>query len=142
MNSCNMISTPPENFKGGTYHRLISLFVCLLLCVVGVSAASAAHSCLTLSADGTTVTGSNGCTVLTAADWGTATRIADGTSNSYVFKDSKNTLTSIEFPSNFGYPQLVVGFDSFVQGSFRKFWLDFPHMNTRVFSAKSGWIHS
>ena len=68
---------------------------------MGVSAASAAHSCLTLSADGTTVTGSNGCTVLTAADWGTATRIADGDSSSYVFKNSKDTLTSIEFPSDF-----------------------------------------
>ena len=89
------------NFFGGS--KTIILVMMMLLCTV-MSAAGAAHPCLTLSNDGTTVIDSNGCTVLTAADWGTATRIADGNSlSSYVFKDSAGTLTSIEFPSNFEY---------------------------------------
>ena len=100
MNNCNMISTPPEKIKGGTYHRLISLFVCLLLCVVGVSAASAA-GCLTISADGITVTGTDGtCTVVSAADFEGATIIADAGSGSGVFYNSRNILTSVTFPSS------------------------------------------
>lgn len=92
------------NFFGGS--KTIILVIMMLLCTV-MSAAGAAHPCLTLSNDGTTVIDSNGCTVLTAADWGTATKIADGVAfgaDTYtVFMKSRSTLTSIEFPSNFEY---------------------------------------
>lgn len=52
------------------------------------------------SADGTTVTGTDGnCTVVSAADFEGATSIADGTYSNYVFKKSKDTLISVTFPS-------------------------------------------
>ena len=64
-------------------------------------------TCLTFSADGTTVTGTDGtCTVVTAADFGSATKIAGATTYDYsiysyvgVFYDSRNTLTSVTFPT-------------------------------------------
>ena len=82
-----------------TNNYIFSIFFFFFCVLFSFSAASAQHSCLTLSADGTTVTGSNGCTVLTANDWGTATRIADGYANAYVFMNSKDTLTSVTFPA-------------------------------------------
>ena len=63
-------------------------------------------SCLTFSDDGLTVTGTDGtCTVVTAADFGFARDVANDTrvGNTYVgtFTSSKDTLTSVEFPSGF-----------------------------------------
>ena len=67
---------------------------------MGVSAASAA-GCLTISADGITVTGTDGtCTVVSAADFEGATIIADAGSGSGVFYNSRNILTSVTFPSS------------------------------------------
>ena len=87
------------------------IFLTFLLCIAlalfsgNVSTVNAAaNSCLTLSDDGTTVIAASDCTVLTADDWGTATRIADGISYTRgVFYKSGDTLRSIEFPSNFEY---------------------------------------